>query len=266
MNCVVQAIESVLKTKKSMDKLRETPFEELSTVKKVLERIQQENGSISYQATELKLHDQGLEYIKSHYVEWVESIEACLLHRLKTQAPELQLLTHAITILSTHGWERSENPSFAYAALDSVCQWFCVPLEKANIDRSLVREEWDDMLEYSKWYLNLLQEDYKIILWKLFNAVDAKKWSNVLAVIELLFCLPIANGRAERVFSQLNLIKNNPRTCLREDTLDQLLRINVEGPSLAEWDSTHALELWYMEKTRRLNVKRLLLSSKEASK
>lgn len=162
--CFVRAIESVLKTKKSMDKLRETSFEELSTVKKVLERIQQEDGSISYQATRLKHHDQGLEY---HYAEWVESIEACLVYRLKTQAPELQLLTHAITILSTHGWERSENPSIAYAALDSVCQQFCVPLEKANIDRSLVREEWDDMLEYSKWYLNLVQENYKIILWKL---------------------------------------------------------------------------------------------------
>lgn len=37
VQCVVHAIESVLKTKRSMDKLRETPFEELPTVKKVLE-------------------------------------------------------------------------------------------------------------------------------------------------------------------------------------------------------------------------------------
>ena len=48
------------------------------------------------------------------------------------------------------------------------------------------------MLEYSKQYLNLVQEDYKILWWKLFNCSDAKKWSNVLAVVELLFCLPIA--------------------------------------------------------------------------
>jgi len=35
--CFVRVIESVFRTKKSMDKLRETPFEELFTVKKVLE-------------------------------------------------------------------------------------------------------------------------------------------------------------------------------------------------------------------------------------
>ncbi len=161
-----------------------------------------------------------------------------------SEAPELQLLTHAITLLSTHGWERSDNPSFGYAALDAICQWFRVPLEKATIDSSLVQEEWDDMVEYAKKYLNLVQEDYKIVWWKLYNAVDAKKWSNVLAIIELLFCLPIANGRVERVL-----------TCLGEDTLDQLLRINVEGPPLADWNATRALELWWREKTRRVNHK-----------
>ena len=85
--------------------------------------------------------------------------------------------------------------------------WFCAPLERAGADRSLVQEEWDDMVEYSKEYLNLIQEDYKIILWELFNAVDVKKWSNILAVIELLFCLPVANGRVtgEQVFSQFSL-------------------------------------------------------------
>ena len=94
-----------------------------------------------------------------------------------------------------------------------------------------------------------------MIWWKLFNAVDAQNWSNVLVVIELLFCLPIANGHLERVFSHLKLIKNNRRTCLQEDTLDQLLRINVEGPSLDEWDATGAIQLWCSEKTRRLNQK-----------
>ena len=94
------------------------------------------------------------------------------------------LLTHAVTLLSTHGWEHTENPSFGCAVLDAICQWFGVPL-------------------------NLVQQDYKVVWWKLFNAVDAKKWSNVLAVIELLFYLPIANGRVERVFSLMKLIKNS---------------------------------------------------------
>ena len=72
-----------------------------------------------------------------------------------------------------------------------------------------MQEEWDDMVGYGKQYLNLVQGDYKVIWWKLFNAVDAKGWTNVLAIIELLFFLPMANGRFERVFSQLKLVKSD---------------------------------------------------------
>ena len=198
--CVVRAIESVLKTKKSMDKMKATRFEELPTVKKVLGHVQKQDRIVTYQAADLKMHDQALVFMKNHYVEWVEAVVSSLIDRLKIQAPELQLLTHAVTILSTHGWERYEA-LFGYAALDAICQWFHVPLERAGTDCSEVQEEWDDMVEYAKQYLNLVQEDYKVVFWKLFNAVDAKKWSNILAVVELLFCNPIANGQVERVSS-----------------------------------------------------------------
>ena len=61
----------------------------------------------------------------------------------------------------------------------------------------------------------------------------------------------MSNGHLER----LKLTKTNRRTCLGEDTLDQLIRINVEGPPLSEWDAGGALELWTKEKVRRLNHK-----------
>ena len=57
-------------------------------------------------------------------------------------------------------------------------------------------------------------EDYKVSWWKLFNAGDATGWTNVLAIIELLFCLPMANGRFERMFSQFELLKNDRQTAL----------------------------------------------------
>lgn len=51
------------------------------------------------------------------------------------------------------------------------------------------------------------------------------------------------------------MIKLNRRTSLGEDTLDQLIRINVEGPHLSKWDASGALELWFKEKIRRVNHK-----------
>ena len=58
----------------------------------------------------------------------------------------------------------------------------------------------------------------------------------MLKVVELLFTLLVSNGHLEKVFSQVKLIKTNNRTSLHENTLDQLIRINVEGPPLVNWD------------------------------
>ena len=250
--CVVRAIESIMKTKKAFDKLKSTELEELPMIKKVILRVKKEGESHTYQSADLKMYHQGLEFIKSHYVEWTEAIESCLKNRIKTDNT-IDLFTHTVTLLATNGWQRTEDSVFGHVPLHEVCSQFSVPLEQAGVDCSVVCEEWDDMVEYACKFLNLVQEDYKVIWWKLFNAVDAKKWANVLAVIELLFCLPVANGRLERVFSQLKLIKSNHRTCLKEDTLDQLIRVNVEGPPLAEWDALTALKLWGDAKVRRVN-------------
>ena len=110
------------------------------------------------------------------------------------------------------------------------------------------------IVEYAKRYLNLVQDDYKVIWWKLFNSPDNTKWTNILAVVELLFCLPVSNGHLECVFSQLKLVKSERRTCLGEDRLDQLIRINLEAPVLAQWDPSSAVKLWWQDKTRRLNI------------
>ena len=150
--------------------------------------------------------------MRKDYKVWLTAVDKCLVHRLKAQEEELVLFTHAMTLLATQGWERTAAPSFGQVSLEAISQWFAIPLEKAGIDTSAIQEEWDDMVEYSKQYLNLVQ-DYKTVWWKLFNCVDSKHWSNVLGLVELLFCLPFSNGHLERVFSQLKLI--TAPACLR---------------------------------------------------
>ena len=72
----------------------------------------------------------------------------------------------------------------------------------------------------------------KCIWWKLFNASCCSKWSNILGLVELLFCIPVTNGHVERVFSTLKHIKTNLQSSLSEDHLDDLLKISVDGPPL----------------------------------
>ena len=59
--------------------------------------------------------------------------------------------------------------------------------------------------------------------------MDANKWQNILTIVELLFGLPLSNGRLERLFSQLKLIKSDRHFSLGEDQLDQLLRIALDA-------------------------------------
>ena len=261
--CVVEAIEAILKTSKQIEKLASSSFDDLPTVKTVSSRIvHNADGSTNYQEASLTRYEEGISFIRSHRTEYITAVLACLKDRVKAQSTDL--LTHALTILAPKGWEKTEDASFAYEALDALSARFRVPLEKAGVDCSLLREEWDDMIDYSKRYLNLVQVEYQILWWKLFNSIDAKKWVNILSLVELLFCLPMSNGHIERVFSQLKMIKTEKRNCLSEDRLDSLLRIVADAPPLSKWDASGAVGCWWNDKKRR-SVKDLRAPPKKGS-
>ena len=140
---------------------------------------------------------------------------------------------------------------------------FVVTLENAHVNCSLVREEWDNIIvDYAKSYLNLTGEDYRVTWWKLFNGPDPTRWSNILSVAELLFCIPISNGHLERMFSQLKLVKSDRCSRLGEESMDNLLHIELDAPPLEHWD---ALNLWWKDKTRRLNIRESDLHSESVS-
>ena len=164
--CIVRAIEAMMTTKRKLGELKAKQFEELPTVKKVLTRIQQNEvandtgakTTYCYQGIILNCHSEAVSSFRKEYKVWLTAVDECLVRRLKTQEEELVLFTHAMTILATHGWEQTTTPSFGHASLKAISQWFAIPLEKAGIDTSAVQEEWDDMVEYSKQYLNLVQD------------------------------------------------------------------------------------------------------------
>ncbi len=261
--CIVSAIEAVLRTVANIERLRSTEVEEFSTVKKVLLRVKEEpatTGSVSngsefvYQGIELLRYHQGLAFLKHHKSEYVGNVLACLKDRLKDrESARDELLTHALKIVATHGWEKSEGSGFGYSAIEALSALFSTPLQDAGVDSALLQQEWDDMVYYAKQYLNLVTDPYRVVWWKLFNSSDSSKWRNILVLVEPIFTLPISNGRLERCFSQMKLIKTNRRSCLGEDRLDHLLRIQLEGPSLEKWDAGRAVELWWKDKTRRIN-------------
>ena len=75
----------------------------------------------------------------------------------------------------------------------------------------------------------------------------------VLLLVELLLSIPISNAKVERMFSLMNRVKTYFRASLSENTLNNLIRIQMEGPPFEEFDPTPVIQLWAMGATRRLN-------------
>lgn len=65
-----------------------------------------------------------------------------------------------------------------------------------------------------------------------FHSPNASGWTNVLTLAQLLFSLPVSNGKLERVFSTMKLIKAEKRSSMSNETLDDLLAINIDGVSV----------------------------------
>ena len=82
--------------------------------------------------------------------------------------------------------------------------------------------------------------------------LQTQRWTNILVLIEVLFCLRVANGCVEHIFSAMKLIKSDHQISLSEDRLDDLLlRIPVDAPPLAQWDASAAVQLWCKDKRHR---------------
>ena len=124
------------------------------------------------------------------------------------------VLNHALKIIATHGWEKMEDASFGYESIEHLISRFSTPLQEAGINIALIQE---DIISYAKQYINVVQNSYKEVWWKLYDCTDTPKWSNFLSLVELIFAIPLSNVHVECCFSQLKLTKSDRRSCLKQD-------------------------------------------------
>jgi hypothetical protein len=66
--------------------------------------------------------------------------------------------------------------------------------------------------------------------------------------------LPISTADCERGFSTMNRIKTDSRNRLKTTTLDMLIRLSSEGPSLETFDFDAAVNVWAQRSKRRISV------------
>ena len=173
------------------------------------------------------------------------------------------VLRSLILFLDTQSWQESEaflnddRMTEIKSSLLSLTEAFRAPLEAKGVDLSSIVDEIEDIVEYSRSYLRIGSDDYKKIWYQLSTSPDAVKWPNILIICELLFSLPFSTAKVERLFSTLKIIKNERRTNLSLSTLNDLLEVNAEGPTLSNFSPDSAIDLWWTDcfSGRRVNQK-----------
>ena len=180
---------------KNLETFKATPLRQLPILKKIVNTIIEEeiedSTCHSYQGFNIANVPSSMKYFERHFDSWIDAVTSCLRSRIKAQG--IDQLSHSVTILATNGWERQESIDFGHPSLEVIASKFDITLVKiSGFERDKVMEEWDNMVDYARQYLNLI-ENYEVLWWKIFSASVASRWKNVLVLVELLYCFPVAN-------------------------------------------------------------------------
>ena len=261
---IVEGIKHILKSHGSLKKLTSLNPNEWPVTKVVLSRLRDENGGKVYQG--LKLHhfrdtttntcaDQALADLKP----LDDQMRACL------EWSDVELMRSVLLFVDTQSWQSTEESSTdddclseIKSALLSITDAFCAPLEAKGADLTSILDEIEDIVDYARTYLRIGCDSYSKVWYQLYTSPDSAKWPNIMLVIELLLSLPFSTAKVERCFSTLKIIKNERRTNLSCSTLNDLLEVNTEGPSLTNFSADAAVDLWWIDCSsgRRVNQKR----------
>ena len=110
-----------------------------------------------------------------------------------------------------------------------------------GFDHDLAIQEWLDLKVFGSRYLPRSYERF----WEELLKQHKERFPNIALLGEIVMCFPLNTACCERGFSQMKKIKHDWRASLRPDTVDMLLRINIEGLPVAQFDARRSMEHWW---------------------
>ena len=238
----------------------------LTYYKKCLNDIKknEEINEVRYQEIKLKRFEAAIENVPAHYEESITRISDTMTSRFKDV--QTTCVFKHISILDVTTWPRNDMLTFGDNIIVELKSEFHDLLEKNNCDMDNLLSEWDQLKCYmmpliSNWKSTYLQ------LWKeiLTKQSISSEFKNIFHIIEIMLILPFTNAKVERMFSRMNRTKTDWRNRLNRDSIDALLRIGEEGPSVKDFNPDQGIERWYNAKVRRLTAQPNKYSKRQKS-
>ena len=89
------------------------------------------------------------------------------------------------------------------------------------------------------------------LTWEKINATFKVTHPLILSTIDLILSIPATSVECERGFSTMRRIKTEWRNQLNRSTLNDLMRIYLEGPDIVDFDPTPAIQPWFLAGVRK---------------
>lgn len=123
-------------------------------------------------------------------------------------------------------------------------------IEKLDFEYRLISET----EEIKKYKCDLIDDFWKKVS-NMKNAINEPMFPNIVKVANCVMCLPHSSAAAERIFSQLNIIKTKTRNRLLLKTCASLLhakdKLKVSGDNCFTWKPPcNMLKTWYKSKDK----------------
>jgi hypothetical protein len=260
---ILGALNTLLKTKREIDKLGSTPLDQWPTYAATCALCEDDEGDVTYQCQTLKNFSEAQTLYSSKYQEYCSTVSDHIVSRLSWS--DMQLMRDIIIMLSSHGWEKLVLEDDDLSVIERLTERFLIPLQSANVNIKEIKSEYAAMIEYATEFIAISSLDYHSVWWRLFHASNSASWSNVLKLAEILFSLPVSNGKLERVFSTASSIKVEKRSRLSNRSLDDLLLLNTPKVPISSFNPDPSIDLWWLDKTRRPSQKEKRQGSDHAS-
>ena len=117
-------------------------------------------------------------------------------------------------------------------------------LERAGCKISSIQDQWISLKIMVNGQFRKL--NYGSLWETLLTRVPYKgDFKDVLHLLELVLVLPISAAQCEHAVSAQNRIKSSTRATLSVSVLEDLIRLSSEGPPVAEFDPSPAVNQWF---------------------
>ena len=144
-------------------------------------------------------------------------------------------------------WPKQEKDLAKYGVSEvkTLTNHFKSVLLKNKFEPDKVTKEWSELLVQTRnmtvkppvsefWAIKLQEEEKK----------EIKTYSNILSIVKIMLVMAVSSAEAERAFSLMGRIKNDWRSALSPETLNDLMMIRLSSTTISTFDPVPAISLW----------------------